>query len=280
MSVSSSVSAHPAPPSAGRCRIPRRAPVPAERFAAYAAHELRGPIALQRALVEVTLADGDASPARLREMGERVLASCRRQQELVDALLDLARSGSEAMRRERLDLAALATKALAAHDLGEFRGVVALERVWTTGDSRLLERLVWNLVANAIRHNVPRGRVELATYAQSGRAVLAVANTGRPIPTGALSSLFQPFRRLACNPPGAAEGTDSDSRWSKPSRPRTGARSSRAHRPAAAWRSGSPSPRRLRPQPSRCRGRAHRSHQPRGPGPPERAGPRALCAYA
>ena len=129
-----------------------------EGFAAYVAHELRGPIALQRALVEVTLANPNADTAALREMGERVVASCTHQQRLIEALLDLARSGRGLARREPVDLAVIAAAALRAHDLSELGSVVALEPVQTTGDPQLLERLAANLVSNAIQHNIAGGR--------------------------------------------------------------------------------------------------------------------------
>jgi signal transduction histidine kinase len=173
-----------------------------EGFAAYAAHELRGPIAFQRALVEVTLADPRADAAVLREMGERVVESCTRQQRLIDALLDLARGGRPLTRREPVDLAAIAADALRAHahDLDGLSSVVELEPARTTGDPDLVGRLVVNLVSNAIRHNLAGGRVEVATRTESGRALFAVANTGPSVPAGELRRLFQPFQRLVAQP--------------------------------------------------------------------------------
>ena len=177
-----------------------------ECFAAYVAHELRTPIALQRALVEVTLADPHANTAALREMGEGILASCVRQQRLIEALLGLVRSNHGLTRREPVDLAAIASAVVRAHDLGSFRSVMALELVWTTGDPGLLELLIANLVSNAIQHNITGGRIEVATRAEPGHAVLSVANTGPLIPAGEVQRLFQPFRRLSPRPPDTVEG--------------------------------------------------------------------------
>ena len=74
-----------------------------ERFAAYVAHELRTPLATQRALLELALADRDADVASWREIGEDVLGACRQQERLLEACLTLARSqgGAAALRTGR-----------------------------------------------------------------------------------------------------------------------------------------------------------------------------------
>jgi signal transduction histidine kinase len=174
-------------------------------FAAYVAHELRAPLALQRALVEVALADPDADAAELREMGERVLASCEHQQRLIDALLDLTRGRRGLARCEPVDLTVVAAEAMRRHAGCGLDYAAALEPARAIGDPGLVERLVANVVSNAIRHNVCGGRVEVATRAEAGRAVLSVANTGPVVPAGELRRLFQPFQRLA-HFPDSAEG--------------------------------------------------------------------------
>lgn len=177
-----------------------------ERFAAYLAHELRTPLATQRALLELALADGSADVASWREIGEDVLRACRRQERLLEACLTIARSRGRAERCEPVDLSLIVTGALRAHNLGGLESVVALEPAWTSGDPDLLERLVANLVSNAIRYNVAGGRIEVATLAEPERAVLSIANTGPPIPAGELQRLFQPFQRLSSNPKSLGDG--------------------------------------------------------------------------
>jgi signal transduction histidine kinase len=171
-----------------------------ERFAAYVAHELRTPLATQRALLELALADENAGVASWREIGEDVLDACKQQERLLEACLTLARSQGRTQQCEPVDLAAIAAEALRAHDLSGLGSIVALEPARTTGDPELLERLAANLVSNAIRHNIVGGRIEVATCAESGRAVLSVANTGPLIPAGELQRLFQPFQQLNPNP--------------------------------------------------------------------------------
>jgi signal transduction histidine kinase len=133
------------------------APVRQDRFAACVAHELRAPVALQRALVEFTLADPHADAVALRAMGEPVVASCIRQQRLIEALLELVQSGHGLTRHEPVDMAEIAAAALRAHHPNDLERVPELEQAWTTGDPELLERLAANLVSNAIRHNSAGG---------------------------------------------------------------------------------------------------------------------------
>jgi signal transduction histidine kinase len=186
-------------PGARRARFPSAAAdaVEAQRqFLAYAAHELLGGISLQVALAEATLSDPNANTAALREMGEQIVAACWRQERLLEALLTLARGEYGHLRREPVDLAATADEVLRARDHHGLTSTTALEPARTAGDQQLIEHLVANLVANAVRHNNPGGRLDVATHTAPGRAILTIANTGPVIPTGELTSLFQPFHRL------------------------------------------------------------------------------------
>jgi signal transduction histidine kinase len=177
-----------------------------ERFVAYVAHELRTPIALRLALVELALADPHADTAALRAMGEEVVASCEQQERLIEALLDLTISERGLTRHKAVDIAAITNNALRAHNLSEFESVVAFEPARTTGDPDLLERLVANLLSNATRHNITGGQIEVATSTEAEHAVLSIANTGPLIPTEELARLFQPFQRLGSQPRTYADG--------------------------------------------------------------------------
>ena len=66
----------------------------------------------------------------------------------------------------------------------------------TTGDQQLIERMVWNLVDNAVRHNEPGGWIRITTGRTPGGAVLHIANSGAVVPPGAVPTLAEPFRRI------------------------------------------------------------------------------------
>src|SRR5829696_6510733 len=174
------------------------------RFVANASHELRTPLAVIRTEVDVTLGDAAATVAELRTMGEVVREASVRADRLVDALLVLARSEGQARtgleQHEAVDLAELVPAAIAAvsAEASARRLAVTAETdpAPADGDPELLERLVGNLVENAVRHNVEGGWVIVRTGSAPGAgAWLEVANTGAEVPAGEVEQLFQPFRR-------------------------------------------------------------------------------------
>ncbi len=139
------------------------------RFVANASHELRTPLSVLRTEVDVTLADPAADVEELRRMGAVVREATRRADDLVSGLLMLARaeSGAELGERAPLDLADLVVPALAAVRAdATARGLRVLLRTApapTHGDPLLMERVVGNLLENAVRHNVAGGWLEVCT---------------------------------------------------------------------------------------------------------------------
>ncbi|MFI5953982.1 sensor histidine kinase [Cryptosporangium sp. NPDC051539] len=163
------------------------------QFVANASHELRTPLTVQRTLLQLTLADPDASAGALRSTCEEVLALGRQQEQLLDALLTLAGGQQGIEHRRPFDLADVTRKAISGRDTGSIRVHTALAPAPVTGDDRLTASLVTNLLDNAVRHNVPGGSVEIAV---SPGGCLTVSNTGAPVPAEEIDRLFQPFQRL------------------------------------------------------------------------------------
>jgi signal transduction histidine kinase len=173
------------------------------RFVANAAHELRTPLTLNRSLVEVAMHRPDAS-GDLRQLGEVLLDINARHERLINGLLLLARAEHGITHRSYVDLADVVE-----HVHAETAGEAAAAGITVTvepveapvlGDAMLLERLVRNLVDNAIRHNIPGGRVEVVTSGTAGTAGasgadISVRNTGATIPPDDVDRLFEPFQR-------------------------------------------------------------------------------------
>ena len=179
-------------------------------FVANASHELRSPIARQRTVGQVALRDPNANAPSLRAVIERILDAGRQQERLIDALLTLSRGQAGLERRETLDLAMIVQHVVRSCELGAEVHAVALEARLSpapmAGDPRLVERLVTNLIDNALRYNVDHGRIDIETAAEGdGTVVLSVTNTGPVVPEEAVDRLRQPFQRMG--PERTNEGT-------------------------------------------------------------------------
>ncbi|MER5620907.1 HAMP domain-containing sensor histidine kinase [Streptosporangium sp. NPDC002544] len=171
-----------------------------KRFVANASHELRTPLTINRTLVDVALRRPDATPDA-RRLGESLLVVNTRHERLIDGLLALAESDRPVLERHQsVNLAEVASHVVDhAGEESDAKAIVlhqALASAPTKGDPILLERLVQNLVENAIRHNVQGGEVWVTTRLSDGEAELSVTNTGPIVPAYDLEAIFEPFRRL------------------------------------------------------------------------------------
>jgi signal transduction histidine kinase len=170
------------------------------RFVANASHELRTPLTVMRTAIDVTLAKPSPTARQLTDMAVRVRRSVDRAESMVEALLTLAVSDQGKLSTEYTDLATWAEDAIdvAAPEIERLglRVDALLDPAETTGDPQLLERMISNLVGNAVRHNEPGGWIRLRTGSNDAAAYLEIANSGPFIPDDAVPSLFEPFRRM------------------------------------------------------------------------------------
>ena len=98
---------------------------------------------------------------------------------------------------EEVDLATVAEDVLDTADLGDRRVHATLEPAVISGDPVLTERLVANLLDNAVRYNEAAGEVWVNTRTLAGGTQLTVANTGPVISPADADRIFQPFERLS-----------------------------------------------------------------------------------
>ncbi|MEU6250866.1 HAMP domain-containing sensor histidine kinase [Glycomyces sp. NPDC047010] len=165
-------------------------------FISNASHELRTPLTVTRALLEVAVNRKGAS-ADVRQLGETLLEVNARHERLIDGLLLLMRSDRELRERSYLDLADIAAHVTAQTPAPGLAVTADCAEAPARGEPVLLERMVQNLVENAIRYNLPEGGwVTVATRTLDGRAVVEVANSGPVVPAFEAPGLFEPFRRL------------------------------------------------------------------------------------
>lgn len=173
------------------------------RFVANASHELRTPLSAERAMLELVMSDEEATVETFREVCAQVLDESERQEQLIEALLTLAQGQRGLEHREPLELAAVVEGVLerASAEIAQ-RGLhvgVSAEPVWSQGDPRLLERLVSNLIDNAVRHNLPGGDIHLSLRSRADRVELRIANSGPDVPAEEVGRLLAPFQRLGAD---------------------------------------------------------------------------------
>jgi signal transduction histidine kinase len=171
------------------------------RFVADASHELRTPLTVQRALIQVALADPDADATSLRAVFEKLLRIGDQHERLVAAMLALTQGAQRPVATEPVDLAALASEAVTARrSAAAERGLTIrtdIRRVvLARADPALLPSLIGNLLDNAIRYNIDGGRIDISTRRSGAHAVLTIGNTGPIVPADAVVRILQPFRRL------------------------------------------------------------------------------------
>ncbi|HXU32272.1 MAG TPA: ATP-binding protein, partial [Thermoanaerobaculia bacterium] len=181
-------------------------------FVANVSHELKTPLSAIRGFAE-TLRDGAlAEPETAARFTGRILEHCRRLQALLDDLLTLGRleSVGERAGRSPVDLVAIARRAIegVAPAAEERQVELTLEPppaedgpLVLVGDADGLERMLTNLLANAIKYNRPDGAVRLRlrrqpTPAGGGGYTIEVEDTGIGIPAEALPRLFERFYRV------------------------------------------------------------------------------------
>ncbi|MEU4245521.1 HAMP domain-containing sensor histidine kinase [Actinoplanes sp. NPDC026619] len=165
------------------------------RFAADASHELRTPLAVQRTLIEVSMAR-TLTDDQLTLLTAQLLETNERNERLIEGLLVLAESDRGLLARAPLRLDEIVAAIVDRHQPGAAEVGITISTELrprlVLGEQVLLERLVSNLVQNAIKYNRKDGTV---TIEVGNEPALTVTNTGDDVPPDEVSALFEPFRR-------------------------------------------------------------------------------------
>jgi signal transduction histidine kinase len=169
-------------------------------FVANASHELRTPLTIIRTELDVVLSDGEATGDELQAMADVLRRATGRADRLIDQLLFLTSAGQPVERTDALDLAAVARQAGDSHQRAiagaQLRAELSLAPAPVMGAQPLIERLVGNLIENAIQHNEPGGWIEVATEANAEGATMLVSNGGPQIADQDVARIFDRFSRL------------------------------------------------------------------------------------
>lgn len=173
------------------------------------AHDLRTPLSAVLGFTELLLDDEDLTPAQ-RELAERVSRAARTMTALTEELVEAVIVGASPLRSDPVDLSLVARHVITRHQLLQPpRGVrVVIDRDLTKdaptlvqGDAAKLERLLDNLVSNAVKFSPDGGYVHVSVTDDGRAAEIRVRDDGPGLPAEQLEQIFAPFHRA----PGAAD---------------------------------------------------------------------------
>ncbi len=170
------------------------------RFSANAAHELRTPLTVIRTATEVGLSGPVApSPETIAEVAADIRSATVQAEQLIERLLELARSEHGVQESEVIDMRALVLDAMAQTDAAaQARHLVVdmdLADAGVRGDPTLIDLAVANLLTNAVRYNRDGGTLHVETRSRPGAAIVEVTSDGTMIPDDQLADLVRPFVR-------------------------------------------------------------------------------------
>ena len=173
------------------------------RFMADASHELRTPVAILQGELDVTLSRQDRNAAEYRESLEVVHRTVRRLTRIVRDLFLLARSdaGEIPVKREPLYAGDIVSQTARAYKtVAAERGVTLIaeceEELLIDGDEDLLQRMIGNLIENAIRHTEPGREVCVRCLADGSLARIEVRDQGAGVPAELHEQIFERFFRV------------------------------------------------------------------------------------
>jgi signal transduction histidine kinase len=165
-------------------------------FLAAVSHDLRTPLAAIIGLA-LTLERPELDPSQARELASRIAANARRLDRMVTDLLDLDRltSGAIVSSAEAADVGALVRRIVTDSDLLEGRAVdVQATEARARVDVAQVERIVENLLANAVRHTPPDAHLWVSVRRDDGGALILVEDDGPGVPAEQRRAIFEPFR--------------------------------------------------------------------------------------
>ncbi|HET9233630.1 MAG TPA: HAMP domain-containing sensor histidine kinase, partial [Candidatus Eisenbacteria bacterium] len=162
------------------------------------AHDLRSPLGRIRASSEMALGNGESKS----NLAASTIEECDRLMDMIDTTLDIAEaeSGAARLKRDDVDLCALVLDAAelfrsSAEDQGILLTVHVPDRCLVRGDRHRLQRILANLIDNAIKYTPAEGRIDVRLLSAGNQVRLSIEDTGLGIPPEELPRIFQRFYR-------------------------------------------------------------------------------------
>jgi signal transduction histidine kinase len=174
------------------------------------AHDLRGPITRMRVVAEMTLASGKSAD-EYGVIAANTIAECDHLLEMIDTMLDISEleAGAGKLSLEEVDIAMVVEDACELFEpLAEDKGITIIAELpansWVYGDVQRLQRMVANLLDNAIKYTPTEGTVTVSINGDEDQIFLSVVDTGIGISGEDLANIFERFYR--CDPSRSESG--------------------------------------------------------------------------
>ena len=170
-----------------------------KRFSANAAHELRTPLAVIQARLDLLDRKSKELPGDCAESLEILAAQTERLSHLVEELLQMARLET-VQKSDQISLPALLEEILCdLEEVAQKNGVKMVQHPSEgelVGNDALLYRAIYNVIENSIKYNHTGGRVSAQSNVEKGQIIVTISDSGRGIPAEDQKQVFDPFFRV------------------------------------------------------------------------------------
>jgi two-component system sensor histidine kinase KdpD len=176
-------------------------------FVAAMVHDLRTPLSAIIGLA-ATLEQGAVDATEVKDLAARIGTNARKLERMVTDLLDLDRLSRGVIQPNLwpTDVGALVARVVEEYELAGRDVSVDADEVVADVDESKVERIVENLLTNAMRHTPSNARVWVSVHADDDGVVIAVEDEGPGVPEERRETIFRPFNKTSDDRPGVGIG--------------------------------------------------------------------------